>query len=176
MCIRIWCSGKFYSQGLLKNKINLTTTFPASLRRSECCWCFSCYLRDFFLRLSLGYIFVLTFWGCYLNQRKKKKERENRQKLPALGKENFASSWFSWQPETLGAMYSAVTPCCIEDPVAYRNHKRCDRKFGMKFAGFTREWLLAVHPELLHQQEFFWWWFKSWVSLTQQWEKIFLFQ
>lgn len=146
-----WFFFSFFSKaGLLKNKITSAATFPAS-RRLEYCW-FQCYLRDFFLRLPLGYIFELTFWVCL----KKKKKRIDRQKLPTLGKENFASSWFSWGPETFGDIYSAVTPCCIEDPIAHGNHKGGDRKFGMKFAGFTREWLPAVHPELLHRQEFLW--------------------
>jgi len=85
-----------------------------------------------------------------------KKNKKDRQKLRTLGKENFASSWFSPGPETLGAIYSAVTPGCIEAPIAGGNHKGGDRKFAMKFAGFTREWLPAVHPKLLHRQEFLW--------------------
>lgn len=145
-----FCFFFFSKAGFLKNKITSTATFPASPRRSEYCW-FQCYLQDFFLRLPLGYIFELTSWVC-LRGKKKKKDK----KLPTPGKENFASSWLSRGPETLGAIYSAVTPCCIEDPIAHGNHKGGDRKFGMKFAGFTREWLPAVHPELLHRQEFLW--------------------
>lgn len=55
---------KVFQSSLLKNKVTPTATFPAPRRRSEHFW-FHCYLQDSFLRLSLGYIFVLTFWGLF---------------------------------------------------------------------------------------------------------------
>lgn len=144
MWTRIWCSGKFFSQGRPFWKTKPQQQPSQFLLGGQNIAGSSLISRTFFPEVALRLHFCVNI---------KKKTRQN---LPPLGKENFASSSFSWRPETLGAIYSAVTPCCIEGPITHGNHKGGDRKFGMKCAGFTREWLPAVHPELLHRQEFLW--------------------
>lgn len=153
MWTRIWCSGKFFPVRPSEKQSNPTSNLPSSSEEVRA-FLVSLLSSGLFPEVVFRLHFCVNFLGFVLSLKKKKKRY--RQKLPTLGQENFASSWFSRQPETLGAMYSAVTPRCIEDPITYRNHRGGDRKFGMKFAGFTREWLPAVHPELLHQQEFLW--------------------